>query len=64
MKADIIERGRLVISVIILLLGLVLAGLIGGVFLMTLIELRQIDDVSAAPELAPAGSAARVQGHD
>lgn len=44
------------ISVIIVLLGLVLAGLIGGVFVMTLIELRQIDDAGASPDMAPAGT--------
>ncbi|HEY8609619.1 MAG TPA: hypothetical protein VIM12_21080 [Noviherbaspirillum sp.] len=45
------------ISMIIFLLGLVLVGLIAGVFLMALIELRQIDDAAAAPDLATAGAA-------
>ncbi|GIZ51593.1 hypothetical protein [Noviherbaspirillum aridicola] len=50
------------ISVIIVLLGLVLAGLIGGVFLMTLIELRQIDDAGVAPDLAAAATSPMPHG--
>lgn len=54
----IVEKGASMISVIIILLALVLASLIGGVFLMTFMELRQIDDAAAPPELAAAGASA------
>lgn len=43
------------ISVIIFLLSLVLIGLIAGVFLMAVMQLRQIDETGAPPDLAAAG---------